>query len=142
MKKLKPHPEANVKHIFELDPGPPGRWEVTILGWHPAPLNQLLGNRFKRHRLKTADALMLGSHLKSAGVHAAAGRRKVRYTLVFAKGQRACDPDAYDKSLLDALQTCRAITNDNIQAVDADKPDFERPGVSRHATRIIIEDLV
>lgn len=107
---------------------------IEIPDWHPARTNQLYEKafgavttyRFAGGRLvprtfrpprkkKNLDAQIVAHYAKLAEIQPATYKRRVHLHLVFANGSRARmgDVDAYWKSLLDALQKCKAIRNDN-----------------------------
>lgn len=92
----------------------PSTWTLRIPGWHPAPLNRIMhGHWSNGARLKKTDRQQIALACQVGGVPAAEGRRAVSLLLVLGKGQRACDPDAYQKSLLDGLVHAGALRNDS-----------------------------
>ena len=112
---------------------------ITIPDWNPTPLNKLLGHWAKAARKKKADARMVWAYAVSAHVPKAAGKRSVELTITLAPRQRAFDPDAPWKGLLDALVRCGLLTDDNRQGVELMPIKYERG--ERKATRIILKDL-
>jgi hypothetical protein len=114
-------------------------WRIEVPGWTPTPLNQLLKNRWSSSRLKKKDARTILESCVIFGVPPVGlthGEKKDRKTLgivgrvpgdpeprkrhvmleiKLAKGERACDSDAYWKSLLDGLQWAGMLFNDNRQ---------------------------
>lgn len=109
----------------------PTIWTLDIPGWHPAPLNTLLGHRMKAHRLKTKDRKIIGEAALTYCVAPADCKRHVTLTLIYAPGERAVDPDASWKSLFDALVSAGALRNDSRRWVSYDEPivlrgDFRR----------------
>ncbi len=113
------------------------RWTVTIPNWHPARLNQLIGNRFKAARLKKADRELILHYLRN--VPSAEGKRRVSVTIVLGKGQRGGDPDCYNKSLLDSLVYWKKLVDDNRQGVELAPLRFER--ADKPATILELEDM-
>jgi Holliday junction resolvase RusA-like endonuclease len=92
---------------------------MIIPHWHPTRLNILMGKHWaKTGRLKKADAAMIWYYGKSIVMFKATGKRKAELTIILKKGHRGADPDAYNKSLLDALVTCGLLTDDNRQGVE------------------------
>lgn len=89
---------------------------IRIPQWRPTPLNELTGNRFKAGRLKKADREIIAHYCKHTPK--AAKKRLVEVEIVLGKGGRKCDPDAYWKSLLDALVHAEMLTNDNENGVE------------------------
>lgn len=115
-------------------------YTVTIPGWHPTRLNQLLRNWGKEHRLKSKDRGIVGSYcLLSARIPPAMGKRRVTLTIVLGKGQRGGDVDSYHKSLLDSLKACHMITDDNQQGAELAPVQFKRAPLP--GTVIELEDL-
>lgn len=97
---------------------------VFIPRWHPATVNQLLRSVRTRIRLKKMDRHMVWAYMpaeKKAG-----GKRRVHLTIVLKPGQRACDPDSYHKSLLDALKQCGMLLDDDRQHCELAPVLFER----------------
>ncbi len=116
------------------------RQEIWIKSWHPTPLNKLLGNHWaKARRYKLNDKEMVGVYARQEKVTAASGPRRVKLTIVLGKGQRACDPDAYWKSTLDALVHAGLLVDDNRQNVELDPVEFRRQRI--WGTSIALEDL-
>jgi Holliday junction resolvase RusA-like endonuclease len=73
------------------------------------------------------------------GVPPAAGKRRVSLTLTLAPRQRGADPDAYRKSLLDALTHAGMLLDDNRQGVELGPVQFIRG--EHKATAILLEDV-
>lgn len=113
---------------------------VFIPDWHPTPLNKLLGNRWKAHALKKADRAMVGAYCTK--VPKATAKRWLLTHIILAPGKRACDPDAYFKSLLDALVSNGLLVDDNRQGVECSPPTFERATKTQQwGTRITLIDI-
>ena len=90
--------------------------EIKIEGWHPAPLNKLMACRWKAAKLKKRDKVEVryaSNHIPKAII-----KRRVELTIELGKGQRACDPDAYFKSLGDALVNAGLLVNDSHKWVE------------------------
>ncbi len=100
-----------VRVIALPDPQAPGAEHFTlrIERWHPTRLNELLGHPLHRTRQKKADAQLVAYSCRDAGVTRATVPRAVRVTIVLAPRQRAGDPDAYWKSLLDVDQVAKDL---------------------------------
>jgi len=112
---------------------------LTVDGWHPARLNQLLAHWAVRARLKRADREMVALHARLAGVPPATGKRRVSLVLTLGPRQRGGDPDAYWKSVLDALVHAGLLLDDNRQGVELGRVAFRRGEIK--ATRIVLEDV-
>jgi hypothetical protein len=86
---------------------------VTIDGWRPATLNQLMNrHHMQAHKLKKADARTLADAMVAGGVTAALGKRRVRLTVGMGPRERRPDPDSLFKSLLDGLVRAGALVDD------------------------------
>jgi hypothetical protein len=116
-----------------------GEYVISIPDWHPTPLNKLLGHWAQAARKKKADVRMVWAYAASAQVPKAICKRSLQIVIVLGKRQRACDPDAYAKSLNDALVQCGLLTDDNRQGVELLPVKFERS--ERKATRIVLRDV-
>ena len=104
----------------------PIRWTLEIREWMPATLNEMKGHWAKGHRLKQNDKEVVWLAVRQGGVPAATCRRRVSLLVVFPKGARMPDPDAFDKSLRDALVACGALKNDSARWVVGEYPQFAR----------------
>lgn len=82
---------------------------------------------------------MIGTYVYRAGVPKAQGKRIVGMLITLGKGQRACDPDAYWKSPLDALVKTGYLKDDNRQWLELKPVQFNRKELQ--ATTITIEDV-
>lgn len=100
----------------------PTIWTLDIPGWHPTPLNKLIGHRMKASRLKAHDREIVGKAVMAYAVPAAVVRRTIELTLIYPAGQRAVDPDASWKSLFDALVASGALRNDSASWVTYREP--------------------
>jgi len=110
---------------------------VTIPNWHPVTLNTIINNHWSvGHKRKKADARIIATYF--AHLPKAVGKRRVSLCIILGKGQRAADPDAYHKSLLDALVKCGQLVNDSYKWVELAPVKFIRGEMS---TVILLEDL-
>jgi hypothetical protein len=116
-----------------------GGYVLTVLGWTPAPLNQLDRNRWTRSKLKSHDRKVVGCAQHLVGIPPAEGRRSVSLQLVIPPGERRCDPDAYWKSTLDALVHAKLLVNDSPKWVKHGAVGYARDHT--RATRIILHDI-
>lgn len=118
---------------------------LTIHGWIPARLNQILGNRRKGSRLKKRDRIRVANEQRFQQIPEATGRRKVTIEITFAKGDRSGDPDAYYKSAHDALKNAKLLKDDTIRWVQIAEPVYlplkSRDRTDRRMTRLILEDI-
>jgi hypothetical protein len=113
---------------------------LTISRWHPAKLNEWHGAHWSRRaRLKRFDREIVGLFAKLAGIPVARGKRRVSLRLTLAPGQRAGDPDAYWKSLLDSLVHCRLLLDDNAKSLELGQVSFTRGAVPE--TEIVLEEI-
>lgn len=113
---------------------------LIIDDWHPCRLNKLVGCHWATAaRRKRSDRHMVGVYAKIARLPKATGPRRIRLRIVLAPGQRAGDPDAYWKSLLDALVHVGLLLDDNRQHVELAPVAFGR--ADKRRTEIILEDI-
>jgi Holliday junction resolvase RusA-like endonuclease len=100
-------------------------YTIEIPRWHPASLNKLMkGHWSNGHWLKKVDRAMVAAY--ATGVPKAEGKRRVSLHIVLDKGQRAPDPDAYQKSCLDALVHAGVLVDDNRQYSEIAPVTFSR----------------
>jgi Holliday junction resolvase RusA-like endonuclease len=113
---------------------------LTVDGWHPARLNQLMHCHWSaRGRLKRADRQIVGLYARVARIPPATGKRRVSIEVILAPRQRAADPDAYWKSLLDGLVHAGLLLDDNRQSVELGSVTFRRG--KEKATVVVLEDM-
>jgi hypothetical protein len=116
------------------------KFQLVIPDWRPALLNTLLGcHRWKRGRLKKCDRQLIGFYARLAGVPKAEGKHRVSLLLTLGPRQRAGDPDAYWKSVLDGLVHAGLLADDNRQGVELGRVAFDRG--ARMETTIVLEDV-
>lgn len=116
------------------------RYTLKIGNWHPARLNQWDGCHWsKRAKLKRVDRDIVALNAHAFGIPKATGKRRVSLTLTLAPRQRAGDPDAYWKSLLDALVHAGLLVDDNRQHVEIGGVAFQRGPL--RITEITLEDV-
>lgn len=121
-------------------PADPARFEIVIPDWHPTRLNELIGrNRFVIGRRKKQDREFLAVYCELANIPPAAGKRRLTLKITLGPRQRAADPDAYWKSLLDALVHCKALKSDDRFGVESLPVEYDRAKSKR--TVIVLEDM-
>lgn len=114
--------------------------EIVIDRWHPARLNQIMGGHWSGgHRLKKRDREMVWAY--SRGKPKAPGKRRIETVIVLKPKQRGGDPDAYFKSLCDALKHAGMIVDDNRQGVELMPVRYERGTTERWGTSIRLWDI-
>lgn len=112
---------------------------LRIAGWHPTPLNKLVGRHpMQAHKLKADDKAQVRIEAVIQRIPPAAFRRTVSLTITLAPRQRACDPDAYWKSLLDALVGAVLLVDDSRQWCRLGSVTFDRG--ERRSTTITLTD--
>ena len=117
-----------------------GKWVVAVLNWHPTRLNRLVGSHWaKASRLKRFDAQVIACSVLGARVPRAKFKRRVSLEITLTKGQRAGDPDAYWKSVLDGLVACEALVNDSHVWCSLGEVTFVRGEVPK--TVILLENM-
>lgn len=105
----------------------PTIWTLCIPGWHPCPLNKLLASHWgKAARLKDRDKSIIANAVRAYSIPPADTKRRVELTVIYPKGQRMHDKDAFDKSLHDALVVSGAIKNDSPAWLEAAEPVYAR----------------
>ena len=115
---------------------------IEIPNWNPTPLNKLIGNWRKTSKLKAADRAMIWAALQEEGkfkIPYKQIKRSVEMTITLGKGERACDVDAYWKSVLDGLVHGYALWNDSSKWCEILPIKFER--AEKKHTRIVLRDL-
>lgn len=90
-------------------------------------------------RLKRADRNLVAGYARMAGIPWAMRRRQVDLMITLGPRQRGADPDAYWKSLNDALVKAHMLVDDSRQWVRLGPVEFER-GPER-STMITLRDL-
>ncbi len=93
--------------------GSGGGHYCLALDGHTAAANELLDSVKARCRLKKRDRIAVGEAAARAGIAPATGKRRVRLTVLVGPGKRRPDPDAFWKSLLDAMAACGLLVNDS-----------------------------
>jgi hypothetical protein len=107
------------------------QWTVTIPGYTPTSVNKLLSlHPYSRSRAKRGDYELVAYYAKLAGVPPATGHRNVSVEIILGKGQRAGDPDNYQKCLRDAIKHAGLIVDDSKRWAT-----FTEPVITRGAER-------
>lgn len=102
-------------------------WFVRIDNWQPTRLNQLLNCQWRKNaRLKKTDAAIIAVSILGADVPRAEIKRRVSVEIILGPRQRAADPDAYWKSLLDGLVVCGALVDDSRTWCELGSVSFQR----------------
>ncbi len=112
---------------------------LTIEGFLPARLNELLGHWSRGWRLKRRDRDIIALAARLQRIPVATGKRRVSLTIILAPRQRAADPDAFWKSTNDALVACGLLLDDNRQHCELGTVAFQRG--TQMATEIVLEDV-
>lgn len=116
---------------------------LVIDHWRPTSYNELHKKHWhwgKAHRRKKGDFSLIKAHALLAGVPAALGKRRVSLVITLTARMRQADPDAYWKSLLDALVRARLLVNDTATFVELGSVTYA-PERGRLSTTIVLEDL-
>jgi len=104
----------------------------------PVALNALFCHWAERSRLKRIDRQVIYLAAREAGVPRAPGRRRVSLDVRGWPGGRMPDPDAFWKSVLDALVAAGMLTDDDQAGVEMGHVILSRGGPR---TIITLEDL-
>lgn len=106
--------------------------------FRPTPLNQLLGHWARGGRLKKHDRAIVAAEAWSQQIPKAQGKRRVSLEVTNAGRYRRVDPDAFFKSLLDALVACGLLMDDSPRWCELGTVTQRRG--KRLETRIVLED--
>lgn len=113
---------------------------IHIENWHPTPLNKLINCHWSTaHKRKRSDMQMIGAYAFKAKIPKATGKRRLELIITLGRGQRACDPDAYFKSAVDAMVRLKLLKDDNRQWLELMPIRFEK--AKEKATTIILTGL-
>jgi len=115
-------------------------YTLEIPRWHPTRLNQMKDHWSNGHRLKKADCEMVAHYARPFPKPGQGDKRRVYLHIILNKGQRAGDPDSYQKSLLDALVHAEMLWDDNRQHVELAPVTFSRDPKA-WGSEITLEDL-
>lgn len=116
------------------------RYFLHIDRWHPTRLNVLLAACWQvRARKKRFDADIVKAMFLGAETPRAKGKRRVSLEIVLGPRQRGADPDAYWKSVLDALVQCGALRDDSRIWCELGEVRFDRG--KNWGTTIVLEDI-
>lgn len=115
-------------------------WTMNIPGWTSTPLNKLMTVHWgTAARCKKADVQVVGNAKMAAGVPDATTKRRIEIIVIYPKGQRQYDKDAFLKSLLDAMVRAKVLVNDSPAWADYDLPEYARGDKLR--TIITVQEL-
>jgi hypothetical protein len=112
-------------------------WTIE-LPCHTARLNELLRSVKARVRLKKRDRGLVLVACRNVSLPPATGKRRVSLQVTLGSGQRRADPDAWWKSLLDALRHAHAIVDDGPRWCELGPVEYAR---GRVGMVITLEDL-
>lgn len=111
---------------------------VTIPDWRPTSLNEMRRvHHIKAWKLKKADERIVGAYFM--GKKKAEAKRRVKIHITLTGRQREADPDAYFKSLLDALVKCGMLVDDSNAWCEITTPTYGR--ALKGSTTITLEDV-
>lgn len=111
---------------------------IQIPDWHPARVNQLLTVHWaKASELKKRDSNMIWAYSRTTPK--ATTKRSVSLTIIVSGRGRKPDPDAFTKSLNDALVHNKLLVDDSAKWV-VNQPVQIVSG-KKKATWITLEDL-
>jgi len=117
------------------------RQTIRINDWMPTPLNRFTNQHWsKRKKAKDHDSETVALNCHEHGITPATRKLRVIVTVVLPKGKRACDPDAIQKSLGDALVKCGALKNDSHKWVEWAPVEFVRG--ERLTTFLTLEGVI
>jgi len=117
-----------MKHIIEIE------------NWTPHTLNKLMGCHYRQAaRYKASDTQVIGVYAKKTNTPKAQGKRHMTLEVVKAGAGRLADPDAYFKSVLDALVRIGLLRDDSSHWVEWSQPIIRRGKETK--TIITLEDI-
>lgn len=115
---------------------------MFIPNWHPARTNALLSAHWAAaQRMKDSDFNMVNGYRLRYGLPKAEGKRRVTLHIIRKPRQAGADPDAYWKSLLDALKRAGLLVDDNRQHVELMPVTYSDKTTANWGTRITLEDM-
>jgi hypothetical protein len=122
-------------------PAQPGVHHFDVPRWRPVTLNELFaaGNPMAVARKKRADREIVATYAALAGIPQATRKRRVSLAITLAGRMKQCDPDAFHKSLNDALVACRMLVDDSPQWCEIGP--VVQVGGEEKSTRITLEDI-
>lgn len=124
----------------ERPPSAPSTYTMTIIGWRPRSLNELMKVHYMiAYRLKKRDKARIAVEKIVQRIPDAVHKRRVSLRIVLHGRDQVMDGDNVWKSCLDALVACRALVNDTPEWVDLGSVDYDR---GKRATVITLTDLV
>lgn len=114
---------------------------MRIPHWHPTPLNRLMRMHWaERARINTSEIALISAYADIAAVpRKCKTRQRVQMTIFLKPRQRACDPDAQLKNVLDALKRYGAIVDDSRTWLDLAPVQYERGSKDAWGTLIEIQ---
>jgi hypothetical protein len=116
-----------------------GRWEITIPGWCPTPLNGLLRGRGALSCRKRRDRDYVTLFARLARIPRAEGRRRLSSSITLPPGHRRWDGVAFHKSLLNACVHAGLLKGDSPRWCEVGTVACARGGALE--TVLIIEAL-
>ena len=117
------------------------RYVIEIPNWTPAKINELLGHRQKATRLKKRDREIVWGYTRQVKIPPQERKRRISLAIILPTSRPGPfpDPDAFFKSLNDALVYAGALVNDSPKWVELAPVQYER--AAQWGTRIVLEDI-
>lgn len=113
---------------------------IKIPNWHPHRLNELMNVHWaKAAKMKKEDFRKIWTY--AIGKPRAETKRELELTIILKKGQRSGDPDAYSKSLNDALVKAKLLVNDSPKWLRILPVNYERAAIGEWGTVITMRDV-
>ncbi len=114
--------------------------QMKIPYWHPTRLNKMIGVHWATvQKHKRIDRDIVALYAIALGLKPTSRRRQVSLEITLKPRQRGGDPDAYWKSLLDALVHAKLLRQDSHKWCQLGEITFERG--SYESTTIRLEDV-
>lgn len=118
------------------------RYEVFIPKWRPLLLRALLHRHWAViQKLKKADAATIAAAFRQLDVPKAKGKRRVSLRIILKPRARQSDDDNLWKCLLDGLERCGQLVEDNRRWCETGTVEYERGTLAMWGTWIVLEDV-
>lgn len=119
-----------------------GTQKLWIPKWRPTPLNIILGGGHWAvgARRKKNDLWVISTYVKKEKLVWARGKRRLQIHVVLTGRQKKADPDAYFKTVCDALVHTKMLIDDDSDGVELAPTTYSRDN-SAPGTLITLEDM-
>ena len=112
---------------------------LIVSRWLPTRANQLRGHWAEAARLKRVDRDLIAGYVAYHRLPVAVGRRRVTLNITLSPKCRGTDPDAWWKSLLDALTHAGMLVDDSSKWCELGPVTVKRG--KEKGTEILLDDV-